>query len=384
MRIGIVAGEASGDLLGAGLIKALRGRLGDVHFEGVAGPAMQAAGCEVLEESAALAVMGLIEPLKEIPRLLRLRKMLLTRWQENPPAAVIGIDAPDFNLGLELRLRRAGIKTIHYVSPSVWAWRQGRIHKIRKAVDRVLCLLPFEKAFYDEHDVAADFVGHPMAERISANPDMAAARERLQLDARYVVGVLPGSRLGEVEKLGPDFIAACKLLASQEQTADIVFVSPMATDRLRDLFAEQLQAAGMRDRFVLLRNDSEAAVTAADVVLLASGTATLETALLATPMVAAYRVAGLTFRIGQIFDLLKTPYISLPNLLTPQPWVPEYTQDDVTPAALCSELSALLLDRSRRTQIVEAFSSLRGLLAQGADERAADSVLDVIGQPKST
>ena len=382
MRIGIVAGEASGDLLGAGLINALRGRLGDVHFEGVAGPAMQAAGCEVLEESEALAVMGLIEPLKEIPRLLRLRKMLLTRWQENPPDAVIGIDAPDFNLGLELRLRRAGIRTIHYVSPSVWAWRQGRIHKIRKAVDRVLCLLPFEKAFYDEHGVAADFVGHPMAERISANPDTAAARERLQLDARYVVGVLPGSRVGEVEKLGPDFIAACKLLASREQTADVVFVSPMATDRLRELFSEQLQSAGMRDRFVLLKNDSEAAVTAADVVLLASGTATLETALLATPMVAAYRVAGLTFRIGQIFDLLKTPYISLPNLLTEQPWVPEFTQDDVTPAALCTELSTLLLDTARRAQIVEAFSSLRGLLAQGADERAADSVLDVIRQTK--
>ena len=197
MRVALVAGEASGDLLGAGLIREIRAVDRQVEFEGVAGPEMAAAGCNVLEDAEALAVMGLIEPLREIPRLLRLRRTLVERWTKAPPDVFVGIDAPDFNLGLELRLKSQGVPTVHYVSPSVWAWRQGRIRKIARAVDRVLCLLPFEKSFYDARGVAAEFVGHPMADHTPANPDMAAARLQLGLGVSPVVAVLPGSRYAD-------------------------------------------------------------------------------------------------------------------------------------------------------------------------------------------
>lgn len=383
MRIGIVAGETSGDLLGAGLINALRARVADIEVEGVAGPAMLAAGCELIENSEVLAVMGLIEPIREIPKLLRLRRTLVSRWTENPPDVVIGIDSPDFNLGLELKLRRNGVRTAHYVSPSVWAWRQGRIKKIRKAVDLVLCLLPFEKKFYDERDVAAVFVGHPMAERMSANPDSQAARRTLQLPDGPVVAVLPGSRKGEVHRIGPAFAGACALLAADPATADVSFVAPMATPLLKSLFTEQLISAGVDlagDRFKLIDGDSETALTAADVSLLASGTASLESALLQTPMVAAYKVAPLTAAIAKTFRLLKTPYITLPNLLTENPRVPEFTQNDATPEALKAAVSNMLLDATLRDSIVEDFSGLRGLLARGADGRAADAVLGLIGR----
>jgi lipid-A-disaccharide synthase len=383
VRIGIVAGETSGDLLGAGLIKALRARIPDIQIEGVAGPAMQAAGCEVIESSEALAVMGLIEPIREIPRLLRLRRTLISRWTNEPPDVVIGIDSPDFNLGLELKLRRKGIRTAHYVSPSVWAWRQGRIKKIRKAVDLVLCLLPFEKKFYDDRNVAAVFVGHPMAERIAENPDAQSARLALSLPDGPVVAVLPGSRKGEVQHIGPAFAGACALLAADPATADVSFVAPMATPSLKTLFGKQLDAAGVDHsckRFKLIDGDSEAALTAADVALLASGTASLESALLQTPMVAAYKVAPLTASIAKTFRMLKTPYITLPNLLTEKPLVPEFTQNDATPESLKAAVSKMLLDTNLRESIVQQFSDLRGLLARGADERAADAVLDLIQQ----
>jgi lipid-A-disaccharide synthase len=379
MRIGIVAGETSGDLLGAGLIKALRARIPELEFEGVAGPHMQAAGCNVIEKSEALAVMGLIEPIREIPRLLRLRRTLLSRWTRNPPDLVIGIDSPDFNLGLELKLRRKQIRTVHYVSPSVWAWRQGRIKKIRKAVDLVLCLLPFEKKYYDENNVAAVFVGHPMAERMAENPNVQAARRALDLPDGPVVAVLPGSRKGEVARIGPAFASACALLVADPKSANVTFVAPMANSALKPVFAEQLADAGLaRDRFKLLDGDSETAITAADVVLLASGTAALEAALLQTPIVAAYKVAPLTAAIAKTFRLLKTPFITLPNLLTESPLVPELTQNDATPEALKSAVSGLLYDSALRASIIDEFSGLRGQLARGADERAADAVLALL------
>ncbi len=381
MRIGIVAGETSGDLLGAGLIKALRARVPEIEIEGVAGPAMLEAGCHVIEQSEALAVMGLIEPIREIPRLLRLRRLLLSRWTNNPPDAVIGIDSPDFNLGLELKLRRKGIRTAHYVSPSVWAWRQGRIKKIRKAVDLVLCLLPFEKKFYDERNVAAVFVGHPMAERMSENPDSQSARRKLGLPDGPVVAVMPGSRKGEVERIGPAFADACALLLADPATADVSFIAPMATPVLKTMFTEQLHAAGIDltgDRFKLIDGDSETAITAADVSLLASGTVSLESALLQTPMVAAYKVAPLTAYIAAVFRLLKTPFITLPNLLTEKPRVPEFKQNEATPEALKAAVSEMLLDTALRESIVQDFSALRGLLARGADERAADAILSLI------
>ncbi|MDH3481687.1 MAG: lipid-A-disaccharide synthase, partial [Gammaproteobacteria bacterium] len=212
MKIGLVAGESSGDLLAAGLIRALRERVADASFEGVAGPAMVAAGCEQWEPAESLAVMGLVEPLAHIPRLLRLRKALVERWQVSPPDVFVGIDAPDFNLGLEKKLRKSGIKTVHYVSPSVWAWRPGRIQTVREAADRVLCILPFEKVLYDEHGIDAVFVGHPKADSTPAVADSLAAREKLGVGTGEVVAVLPGSRRGEVARLGAIFADAAKRL----------------------------------------------------------------------------------------------------------------------------------------------------------------------------
>ena len=276
MRIGLVAGEASGDLLGAGLIRALREAIPDLECEGVAGPAMQAEGCVALEQADALTVFGLVEPLWEIPRLLRLRRMLLRRWAASPPDVFVGIDAPDFNLGLEKKLRQRGIRTAHYVSPSVWAWRPGRVRSIARAVDKVLCILPFEPELYREHDVDAIFVGHPMADNIARVSDQPAARRALGLSAGQVVAVLPGSRMTEVSRLGPVFAAACALLAAEYPA--LRFVAPMATGEIRQLFTEQLQHSGVSELFTLLDGDAGRAMAAANVVLLASGTAALQAA----------------------------------------------------------------------------------------------------------
>jgi lipid-A-disaccharide synthase len=374
MRVALVAGESSGDLLGAGLIRAIRARNADAVFEGVAGPAMAAAGCEVIENAEALAVMGLIEPLREIPRLFRLRRSLVERWTTAPPDVFVGIDAPDFNLGLELRLRRNGVPTVHYVSPSVWAWRQGRIRTIAKAVDKVLCLLPFEKSFYDDNGVDADFVGHPMADRLSPDVDSVAARNAAGASGAPVVAVLPGSRKSEVSKLGPVFAEAAQLLEVRYPEIDII--APMATPAIRELFGRQLKAAGAT-KVILLNGEAETAISAADVVLLASGTATLQTALLGKPMVAAYRLAPLTYAMAKGLGLVKVPYISLPNLLTDEPQVPEFIQGAATPDALADAVAGLLDDADRRRSVATAFRSLQSTLARDADQRAADATLEV-------
>ena len=319
--------------------------------------------------------MGLIEPLREIPRLLRLRRMLIRRWLENPPDVFVGIDAPDFNFGLERRLRSEGICTAHYVSPSVWAWRQGRVRKMANAVDKVLCLLPFEKAFYDQHHVAAEFVGHPMADNIPVDLSATAARASLGIESECVVAVLPGSRLSEVSRLGPVFAAACARLAAANR--DMQFVSPMATEKIHGLFAEHLETAGVASRFTLTAGGAQAAIVAADVVLLASGTAALQTALLCRPMVAAYRLSPVTYAIVKAFDLLKVPYFTLPNQLTPEPLVPEYLQGAASPHALADAITDLLRDPARRSYIADQFSGLRQSLARGADKLAARAILDL-------
>jgi len=377
MRIGLVAGETSGDLLGAGLIRALQRHEPDIEFEGVAGPEMQAAGCVAIEQAEAIAVMGLIEPLTEIPRLLRLRRSLIKRWSEYPPDVFVGIDAPDFNLGLEMKLRARGIKTIHYVSPSVWAWRQGRVKTIARAVDTVLCLLPFEKSFYDKQDVSAEFVGHPMADRTPACPDTPRARAELGIHAARVLAVLPGSRKGEVLRVGPVFAETCARLAAAD--SDLAFVAPMATPRLQAIFSAQLEAAGVVNRFTLTDRNADLAITAADVALLVFGTASLQAALLRTPMVGAYRVAGLTYAIARGLNMVKVPYYSLPNLLTDEPLVPEFLQHEVRPGALETAIRELLDDAGRREHIAERFGVIRDELARGADERSAQAVLKLAG-----
>jgi lipid-A-disaccharide synthase len=377
MRIGLVAGEASGDQLGAGLIKALRAADAGLEFEGVAGIAMQQAGAVALEDAEALAVMGLIEPLKEIPRLLRLRRSLIEHWTASPPAVFVGIDAPDFNLGLEIALKNAGIPTVHYVSPSVWAWRPGRIRKIARAADRVLCLLPFEKEFYDRHGIAADFVGHPLADRIPSGLRREPARQRIGIDSAQVVAVLPGSRKSEVMRLGPIFAAASRLLL--ERLPDLTFIAPMASETLRRIFEGQLSRAGVAAHYRLLDRDAQSAMTASDVVLLASGTAALEAALLERPIVAAYRLAPLTYALIRSLKLVKLSHFTLPNLLTAKALVPEFLQGAATANALSESVFELLQDPGRRAAIEREFAKLRGQLARGADQRAARVVLELAG-----
>ena len=375
MRIGLVAGEASGDLLGAGLVRAIRERVPDAVFEGVAGPAMVDAGCEQWAEAEELAVMGLIEPLARIPRLLRLRRSLAQRWQAAPPDVFVGIDAPDFNFGLEKRLRKAGIRTAHYVSPSVWAWRAGRIKTVRAATDRVLCILPFEKTLYDAEGIDAVFVGHPKATSLPTDINVASVRELLDLGDGPVVAVLPGSRMSEVSRLGPIFATTARMLLGHRK--DLRFVTPVATPRLRPVIEEQLAAAGVADSFRLVDGDSIEAMSA-DVVLLASGTAALESALLGKPTVAAYAISGLGAMIVRMIGL-KNEYFTIPNLLTDEPLIPEFIQEDVKPASLAQSVWELLDDPQRRAGISERFAKLREELALGADARAAEAVIELAG-----
>lgn len=377
MRVALVAGETSGDLLGAGLIRALRESVPDAEFEGVAGPEMAAAGCEVIEQSEVLAVFGLIEPLARIPGLLRLRKSLVRRWTERPPDVFVGIDAPDFNLGLEARLKLSGIPTVHYVCPSVWAWRQSRVTKIAAAVDKVLCLLPFERSFMVEHGIAADFVGHPMADSMPTTPDSAVARLTVGSKGSPVVAILPGSRKSEVSRLGPVFVAAAEHIESA--WPDVDFIAPMATPKIRTSF-QRCVDRGNSSRFILTDGGAETAISAADVVLLASGTATLQAALLGKSMVVAYKFGTMTYAIARAFNLVKVQYGSLPNLLTDEPLVPEFLQGEATADNLGKAVSDLLGDPDRRASIADEFRSLRSALARGADQRAASAVMEIAGR----
>lgn len=376
MKIGLVAGEASGDLLGAGLIRAIRERVPEATFEGVAGPAMVEAGCEQWEDAEQLAVFGLIEPLTHIPRLLKLRRSLAKRWTESPPDVFVGIDAPDFNLGLEKKLRKSGIRTVHYVSPSIWVWRAGRIETVRKAADRVLCILPFEKKIYDEKGIDAVFVGHPKATSLPADIDVASAREMLDIGAGPVVAVLPGSRLSEVERLGPVFATTAAMLLKHRD--DLNFITPVASAKLRPLIEQQLAAAGVLDKFCLVEGDSIEAMSAADVVLLASGTAALESALLGKPTVAAYAIAKLGAVIARVIGL-RNKYFTIPNLVADEALIPEFIQEDVKAGALAQSVWELLEDPARCEEISRRFGTLREELALGADERAADAVIELAG-----
>jgi len=375
MRIALVAGETSGDLLGAGLIRALKKQDPTIEFEGIAGPAMQSAGCSVLADAEELAVMGLVEPLRRVPRLLKIRNELRRRWTENRPDVFVGIDAPDFNLGLEKKLRSANVRTVHYVSPSVWAWRQGRVTKIGEAADCVLCLLPFEKSFYDKHNVHAEFVGHPMADRAPLVPDTQSARAKLNLTKSQIVAVLPGSRQSEVMRLGPVFAETCAMLATMQ--SDIEFVAPMASPALHALFADHLKSASIDRHCTLVDGQADTIIEAADVVLVASGTAALQTALLQKPMVGAYRLAALTFALAKGLNLVKVPHFTLPNLLTREPLVPEFLQEAANAENLSAAIAKLLNDAPLRLQIAAEFAELRTALACDADERAAAAVLRI-------
>src|SRR5918994_1496010 len=372
----VVAGETSGDNLGAHLIEALRARLPDARFAGIAGPRMIAAGCEAWERSDDLAVMGLFEIVPHLPRLLRIRRNLLAQVLAQRPDVYVGVDAKEFNLRVALRLKAQEIRTVQYVSPQIWAWRQGRVRTIGRAVDLVLCLLPFEKRFYDEHGVRAVFVGHPLADQIPLNLDPRAARTALQLDPDGAyVALLPGSRQGEVARLSPDFAATVAWLHRQRK--ELRFIAALANVGARRAFAAALEAAGVRDRVTLVDGNAQSVMAASDVVLLASGTATLEATLVKRPMVVAYRLSLLTTFLLKTLKLFKAPFFAQPNLLAGRQVVPEYFNDEVR-ADVLGPAVLTQLERADRDQLVQTFASIHETLRRDASARAADAIVELM------
>ena len=383
MRIGIVAGEASGDLLGAGLIRALRERHPDAVFEGVAGPRMIEQGCRALYPAQKLAVMGLTEVLGRLFELLRIRAHLLRHFTAHPPDVFIGIDAPDFNLALERGLKRAGIPTVHYVSPSVWAWRRYRVRNIARSVDRMLTLFPFEAAFYaahTNHPVTARFVGHPLADAIAlpGAEDVALClrlRNEFNLPAgAQVIALLPGSRETELHCLAAPFLQAAAWCAVQRPA--LHFIAPQASALTRRLFEQALAQHAPQLPVTLIDGRAQDALRVADAALIASGTATLEALLLRRPMVVAYRMAPLTAWIAR--RMLKVPWFSLPNLLAGKALVPEFSQEQVTAENLGRALLNCLDDTSRLAEINSAFDGIHQTLRRNADAAAAAAVLELL------
>jgi len=384
--IAVVAGEASGDRLGAGMIRAIRERCPGARFEGVAGPAMREAGCEALFDSDALAVMGIAEVLGHLPRLLSIRRSLVRRWSAAPPDVLVGIDSPDFNLGLENKLRRRGVTTVQYVSPSVWAWRPRRLKKIRKACDRVLCLLPFEKSFYDERGMDAVFVGHPRAESIPRQADAAAARLALGLSNGVggsdgegnaeLVALLPGSRAGEVARLAPHFVRTADWLSRRRP--GIRFVAALASPGARAAFEAAREAVAPTLPVTLADGGVDLPLAACDVALVASGTASLEAALYGRPMVVAYRLSPATLAIVRSLNLIRVENFALPNLLAGRKLVPEFLQDEAVAERMGPALAAWLEAPERRTGAAEEFARIHAQLARGADGLAAQAVLDLL------
>ncbi len=374
LTIALVAGETSGDILGAGLIRALKAKIPDAHFVGVAGPLMQAEGCEAWYEMEELAVMGIVEVLGRLPRLLKIRKDLTARFTALKPDVFIGIDAPDFNITLEGRLKQRGIRTIHYVSPSVWAWRQKRVFKIGRATDLVLAFLPFEKAFYDRFSVPCRFIGHTMADSMPLQTDKVAAREALGVPLNaHCLAILPGSRHAEVEMLSADFLRTVQLL--RKTLPDLHVLVPLVNakrhqqfQRIKDEIAPDLSVH-------LLDGNAGKAMIASDATLLASGTAALECMLAKCPMVVGYRMKPFTFWLAK--RLVKTPYVSLPNLLAGKELVKELLQDECKPQALSEALLPLLQGGADVEALKQTFLHLHESIRCDADEQAAQAVLEL-------
>jgi lipid-A-disaccharide synthase len=378
LRVAIVAGEHSGDQLGAALIAALRARVPALHCFGVAGPKMRAAGCEAWAASEELSVMGLAEVLEHLPRLLRLRAALTRRLRAARPDVFIGIDAPEFNLRLARRLKEGGIRTVQYVSPQVWAWRQGRVRTIGAACDLVLCLLPFETEFYARHGVPAVFVGHPLADEIPLEPDREGARRVLGIDAATpLIALLPGSRIAEVSRLAAPFAAAAARIVARAPSSQ--FVSAMASPAVREVFVKEMAQVPGAPAIRLLDGEAQRALAACDAAIVASGTATLETMLSGRPMVVAYRVSPLTAFLLRSLGLVKVRYFSQPNLLAGRRLVPEFFQEEVSGAALGDALLGELADRDHVRELLEEFARQHRALRCGAAARAAQAVLASIG-----
>lgn len=377
VRIALVAGEASGDLLGSHLILALREHLPNAQFYGIGGPKMQAAGFESLYPIDKLSVHGYAEALLHYREISGIRRQLIQTLLQNPPQVFIGIDAPDFNLVIETRLKASGVPTIHYVSPSIWAWRGERIHKIAKAVSRILVLFPFEEAIYRKHAIPVTYVGHPLADVIPLTPNPARARERLALPAgKRIFALLPGSRRSELRHLAGPFIETARILHAR--FPDARFIVPLATRQTREMFELALYEHQAQDLPITqLFGHAQDAMAAADAVLVASGTATLECALLKKPMVIAYKIAGFSWRIMRRMGYL--PYVGLPNVLSGRFVVPEFIQGDATPENLAQALGNLAEDTQVRARISAHFDAMHRTLKQNAAQAAASAILPYLG-----
>lgn len=377
--IAIIAGEVSGDILGAGLIHALKARYPNAKFIGIGGERMIAEGFETLFDMEELSVMGLVEVLKHLPRLLKIRRSIIERLSALKPDVFIGIDAPDFNLDVELKLKQRGIKTIHYVSPSVWAWRQKRVYKIAAATNLVLAFLPFEKAFYDRFNVPCRFIGHTMADAIPLKPNREEACQLLNLDStqRYVA-MLVGSRGAEVEFLSEPFLQTAQLL--HQRYPDVKFLVPLINQKRRQQFEQIKQRVAPELDMILLDGNARAAMIAAEATLLASGTAALEAMLCKSPMVVGYRMKPFTYFLAK--RLVKTQYISLPNLLADEMLVPELIQEDCNPTNLAEKLSLYLSEDKSAVQnrhvLLQRFAELHQMIQCNADQQAAQAVIDLL------
>ncbi|KZX55084.1 lipid-A-disaccharide synthase [Halioglobus sp. HI00S01] len=373
LRIGVLAGEASGDILGSRVLAALREQCDELIVEGIGGPLMEAQGLQSMFPMDRLSVMGFVEPLKRLPELLRIRRTVFEHFRDNPPDLFLGIDAPDFNLTLERKLKAHGVKTAHLVSPSVWAWRQRRIHKIKRSVDLMLCLFPFETRIYEEHDVPVRFVGHPLADELPDRADAAAARNDLNLPAQgKILALLPGSRGGEVRMLAPVFLQAARLL--WQLNPQLSFVLPAANQareaELRKLLTQQPDLP-----VTLISGRSRVVMAAADAILLASGTATLEAALVKRPMVVAYRMAALSWWL--VLRLAITPFAALPNVLSGRALVPELLQDGATAEAMAASAEPLLEGGEAAQKQVSAFDDIHATLRRDYAHRAAEALLEL-------
>ena len=379
LRVGIVAGEASGDLLGASLISALQARTTELSVEGIGGPDMQQAGCRSLYPMQLLSVMGLVEVLGKYLKITGVRRALARHFTDTPPDVFIGVDAPDFNLGLERQLRSHGIKTVHYVSPQVWAWREYRLKKIRQSVDLMLTLYPFEQAYYRDKGVPAVCVGHPLADRIPMQPDQNAARARLGLPLdKKVVAIMPGSRKMEIDRLLQPFLQAAA--RCQKQRADIHFASSLLHDEAMGAVRDELEKLALEGFPIsLYKGRSHDVLEAADVVLLASGTITLESMLYKKPMVVAYKLNRLTYYL--VKALIKVRYVSLPNLLANDRIVPECLQDECTPERLAGEILRWLDDPAACESLQQRFRQLHQDLQRDGAEAACEQILQLVPAP---
>lgn len=376
MRIGIVVGEKSGDELGAGLIQELKKTYPQIKFEGILGPKLIKLGGEEWASSEELSMMGIFEPLKALPRLLLLRRDLIKRWVDSPPDVFIGVDAPEFNIDLEIQLKKIGIKTLHYVSPSIWAWRKNRIKKIKKAVDKILCILPFEESIYREHNISAKYVGHPLAESMPHQIKKIDMRKKFNISANNLIAVLPGSRKNEVLRLGSFFVKTAKLFTKNQD--DIFFIAPMASEDLSIEFKKIIDKECMNEHFLVIEGNSHECMIASDVVLASSGTSVLEAALLSRPAVAAYKVSSLSYFFLNI--LVKTKYFTLPNILLDDQIIPEYIQNNLDEHKLYKAIFNILNNQEYSDYITPKYTRIREMLSRNANRLAAAEVLKLYGK----